>query len=236
MPRNSVLSRRSFLRTTALVGAGIGVVGVADSRSAAGPAAELPIKQAPLPFADTALEPFISAKTFGFHYGKHHKAYVDKANELLAGSPLAAKSVPEIIRAVAGKPEQAAIFNNVAQAWNHEFFWKCLKPGGGGAPGGKLGDAIQASFGGFEAFSKQFVDAGLTQFGSGWAWLVKDGAQLKIVKTPNADTPVARGQTPILTCDVWEHAYYLDYQNRRKDFVETFLAKLANWEFAASLL
>jgi len=189
--------------------------------------------QAPLPYADNALEPYLSAKTFSFHYGKHHKAYVDNANKMVAGTALAGKDPVEIIKSVAGKPDQAGLFNNAAQAWNHAFFWSCMKPQGGGEPAGALADAIVASFGSVDAFKKAFAEAAMTQFGSGWAWLVKDGAALKVVKTPNADTPLAHGQTPLLTVDVWEHAYYLDYQNRRKDFVDAFLANLVNWDFVA---
>jgi Fe-Mn family superoxide dismutase len=215
--RPSRPSRRSFLSAAAVVGAGVSLLRFPILNAAEAKAT--PIVQAPLPFAANALEPYISAATFGFHYGKHHKAYVDKGNELLQGSPLATKSVVEIIQATAGKTDAAGIFNNVAQAWNHEFFWKCLKPKGGGEPTGALADAIRTSFGSFEEFRKRFVDAGMTQFGSGWAWLVKDGAKLAIAKTPNA-----------------EHAYYLDYQNRRKDFFEAFLTHLVNWDTAIAAL
>lgn len=224
--------RREFLKQTSAAAAAVFVCS-GQAQTKENPMS--PIPHEALPYADTALEPVMSAKTFSFHHGKHYKAYVDKANELLAGSPLAAKPLEEIIRACAGKPDQAALFNNTAQAWNHAFFWKCMKPGGGGKPSGKLGEAIEKTFGGYDNFRKQFVEAGMGQFGSGWVWLVADGGALKIVKTPNADTPLAHGQTALLTADVWEHAYYLDVQNRRKDFLESFLDKLANWDFAASL-
>ena len=158
---------------------------------------------------------------------------MDNANKMVAGTAIAGKDPVEIIKSVAGKPDQAGLFNNAAQAWNHAFFWSCMKPQGGGEPAGALADAIVASFGSVDAFKKAFAEAAMTQFGSGWAWLVKDGAALKVVKTPNADTPLAHGQTPLLTVDVWEHAYYLDYQNRRKDFVDAFLANLVNWDFVA---
>ena len=190
----------------------------------------------PLPWPDTALEPHISARTLGFHYGKHHQTYVDNLNKLTAGTTLANLSLEEIVRQTAGRPEKAGVFNNAAQVWNHTFFWNSLKPGGGGAPGGKLAEMLQGAFGGLEAFKAAFTDAALTQFGSGWAWLVVEDGQLKVVKTPNADTPLAHGQKALLTCDVWEHAYYLDYQNRRKDFVTAFLDHLANWDFAAKRL
>ena len=187
----------------------------------------------PLPYAEDALQPTISARTMSFHYGKHYKTYVDNANNLVKGTDLEGKSHEQIILAVVGKPDKAAIFNNAAQAWNHAFFWQCMKPNGGGEPTGALADAIKASFGGYDAFRKAFADAALTQFGSGWAWLVEEEGKLKIVKTANADTPIAHGQRALLTIDVWEHAYYLDYQNRRKDFIEAFLASLVNWDFVS---
>lgn len=202
--------------------------------SAAGNAGE--IQQPPLPYPDNALEPWMSAKTISFHYGKHHKTYVDNCNNLIKGTALAGKSLEEIIKAVSGKADQAAIFNNSAQAWNHSFFWKSMKSNGGGAPTGVLAQKIAAAFGDLEGFKKQFSEAAMTQFGSGWAWLVIDGDALKIVKTGNADTPMARGLRTLLTIDVWEHAYYLDYQNRRKDFVQAFLDHLVNWDFAAQQL
>ena len=189
-----------------------------------------------LPWADTALEPHISARTIGFHYGKHHQAYVDNLNKLTAGTPLASLPLEEIIKQTAGKADKAGVFNNAAQVWNHTFFWSSMKPNGGGAPSGKLADMIIASFGSFDAFKAAFTEAAMTQFGSGWAWLVLEGGKLKVIKTPNADNPLAHGQKALLTCDVWEHAYYLDYQNRRKDFVAVFLDKLANWDFAAAQL
>ncbi|MBU1694069.1 MAG: superoxide dismutase, partial [Verrucomicrobia bacterium] len=160
----------------------------------------------PLPWPDNALEPHISARTIGFHYGKHHQAYVDNLNKLVAGTPLAGLSLEEIIKQTAGKPDKAGLFNNAAQVWNHTFFWNSMKPNGGGAPGGKLAEAIDESFGSFEAFKTAFTEAAMTQFGSGWAWLVLEGGKLKVVKTPNADTPLAHGQKALLTCDVWEHA------------------------------
>ena len=190
-----------------------------------------------LPYAQEALEPYISARTMGFHYAKHHQAYVDNLNKLVAGTPWAAgRPLERVVVESAGMANQTAVFNNAAQAWNHAFFWRSMKPGGGGRPAGRLMDLMGKSFGGFDEFKNAFLTAAVAQFGSGWVWLVQEGDGLKIVKTSNADTPMAHGQTALLTCDVWEHAYYLDYQNRRKDFVEAFLDHLANWEFAASQL
>lgn len=184
-----------------------------------------------LPYAKDALAPVISANTLEFHYGKHHRAYVDNGNKLLAGTDLENLAPEEIIRKVAGDAARAGIFNNVAQAWNHSFYWRCMKPGGGGKPTGAVAEKIQATWGSYEKFVEELKNAGATQFGSGWAWLVLDGGALRIMKTANADTPVARGQKPLLTVDVWEHAYYLDYQNRRPDYLAAFIEKLVNWDF-----
>jgi Fe-Mn family superoxide dismutase len=188
----------------------------------------------PLPYAQDALAPYVSAKTMSFHYGKHHQAYVDNLNKLIAGTAWAGQPLEKIIRGTAGAADTAAIFNNAAQVWNHTFFWQSMKAGGGGKPTGDLLKQIEKTFQSFDEFKKAFLTAALAQFGSGWAWLVQEGGTLKIIKTANADTPAAHGQTALLACDVWEHAYYLDYQNRRKDFVEAFLESLANWEFADS--
>ncbi len=185
-----------------------------------------------LPYAETALDPVVSARTIGFHYGKHHKAYVDKTNELIQNTEFSGKALEEIVRKTAGNAAQVPLFNNSAQVWNHTFYWNCMKPAGGGVPGGALARKIDAAFGSFDAFKKEFVTAALGQFGSGWAWLVREGDVVKIVKTGNADTPIAHQQVPLITVDVWEHAYYLDWQNRRKDYVEAWLDKLANWAFA----
>jgi Fe-Mn family superoxide dismutase len=187
-----------------------------------------------LPYADTALEPHYSQKTISFHYGKHHRAYVDNLNKLVGGTDLEKKSLEEVIRAAAGNPEKVGIFNNSAQVWNHTFFWNGMKPGGGGKPTGDLLAAIEKSFGGYDKFVEQFKAAAVGRFGSGWAWLVQDAGALKIVTTPNAETPITAKQKPLLTVDVWEHAYYLDYQNRRPDFVQTYFDKLVNWDFAAA--
>lgn len=187
-----------------------------------------------LPYAPTALEPHMSAKTFEFHHGKHHAAYVTNLNKLIDGTDLAGRSLEEIIMISSADASKAGIFNNSAQVWNHTFFWNCMKPSGGGKPSGELAAAIDKAFGSYDKFAEEFKNAATTQFGSGWAWLVQDkDGSLKVVKTANAETPMTKGQIALLTIDVWEHAYYLDYQNRRPDFIATFLDKLANWEFAA---
>jgi len=190
----------------------------------------------PLPYSEDALEPYISAKTMNLHYGKHYAGYVNKANRLLKDSTFQDKTLVEVIRLTADKKEYLDLFNNAAQAWNHAFFWQCMKPGGGGLPKGQLAKKIEDAFGSFDAFKNDFLTASKGQFGSGWVWLVLDRDTLKVVTTANADTPLANELKPVLTVDVWEHAYYLDYQNRRTDFVETVLDKLANWDFVASQL
>lgn len=181
-----------------------------------------------LPYASDALEPYISTTTMEFHYGKHHKAYVDNLNKLIAGTPFADLSLEEIIKETAGNGKFQAIFNNAAQAWNHNFFWHCMSADGGKAPKGVLLKKIEDAFGSYDQFCEDFTNAAVSQFGSGWAWLVEDkDGKLSIMKTANADTPLAHGLKALLTVDVWEHAYYLDYQNRRADFVKTFLTHLA---------
>jgi superoxide dismutase, Fe-Mn family len=184
-----------------------------------------------LPYAKEALAPVISATTLEYHHGKHHRAYVDNLNKLIAGTELAAADLETIIRKVAGDPARAGIFNNAAQVWNHSFYWKCLKTKGGGAPTGTITAKINATWGSYEKFAEELKNAGVTQFGSGWAWLIIDGGELKITKTSNADTPIAHGIKPLLTIDVWEHAYYLDYQNRRPDYLSAVIAGLINWDF-----
>lgn len=185
-----------------------------------------------LPYADTALEPYYSAQTIGFHYGKHHKAYVDNLNKLISGTDLETKTLEEILSASVDDPGKMGIFNNAAQVWNHTFFWKSMKPGGGGKPGGKLAGMLDTAFGGYDKFAEQFKAAAVGRFGSGWAWLIIDNGVLKVVNSINAENPMTKGLKPLMTLDVWEHAYYLDYQNRRPDFVQTFIDKLINWEFA----
>ncbi len=191
-----------------------------------------PFSLPPLPYADNALEPLISANTLSFHYGKHHKAYVDNLNKLVEGKDLAQMSLEDIIRKSAGDAALVGVFNNAAQIWNHTFYWNSLKPNGGGKPTGAIAAAIDKDLGGYDKFKADFANAAVTQFGSGWAWLVSDAGVLKIVKTGNAEVPFTKGQKPLLTIDVWEHAYYLDYQNLRAKYVETLIDKLLNWDFA----
>ena len=190
---------------------------------------KMTFKMVELPYEKNALEPYISAKTFDFHYGKHYKTYVDNLNKLIENTEFAAMTLEEIIKNTYGKPEYTAIFNNAAQTWNHEFFWKSMRPNGGGEPKADLKQKIETSFGTVEKFKEEFKNAAITQFGSGWAWLVEDGDKLKVIKTSNADTPIAHNYKPLLTIDVWEHAYYLDYQNKRADFVDEYIKNLLNW-------
>ncbi len=188
----------------------------------------------PLPYEQNALEPYISAQTVNFHYGKHHQGYVNKLNELVSGSEFAELKLEEVIAKTARGLNRAAVFNNAAQVWNHTFYWNSLSPKGDRKPSGKLARKIEISFGSYENFIKEFVQAGMAQFGSGWVWLIKEGNSLKIVQTSNAENPISEGQgTPLLVFDVWEHAYYLDYQNRRDEYLTTILDKLINWNFAA---
>ncbi len=189
-----------------------------------------------LPYDPKALEPFISANTLSFHHDKHHAAYVNNYNNLTKDTPYAGKALEEVIKEVAGDASKVGVFNNGAQVWNHTFFWNSLKHGGGGKPSGDLLSKIEADLGSFDKFLEEFKTAATTQFGSGWAWLVLDGGKLKVTKTANADTPLAHGQTALFTVDVWEHAYYLDYQNRRPDFVSAVLENLANWDFVGQNL
>jgi superoxide dismutase, Fe-Mn family len=190
-------------------------------------AIELP----PLPWPENALAPHISAETIQFHYGKHHQAYVTNLNKLIEGTPLASKSLEEII-----KSSEGGVFNNAAQVWNHTFYWHSMKPGGGGQPKGAIAEAIQQSFGGYDKFRQELTNAAITQFGSGWAWLVKEGNKLAVKKTPNAETPLTTSAKPLLTIDVWEHAYYIDYRNARPKYVDIFLDNLVNWDFASKNL
>ena len=193
----------------------------------------------PLPYAENALDPVISANTLGFHHGKHHKAYVDNLNNLIKGTEHEGQSLEAIVQASAGKPDKAGIFNNAAQVWNHTFYWNCLTPAsgstpGGGEPSGNVSDAINKAFGDFAKFKEQFSDTAIKTFGSGWGWLVQrsDGA-LALASTPNAATPLTGDDTALLTCDVWEHAYYIDYRNARPKYLEAFW-NLVNWDFVAS--
>jgi len=190
----------------------------------------------PLPYAENALEPVISANTMSFHYGKHHKTYVDNLNNLVKGTDYENASLEKIINETAGKADKAGLFNNAAQTWNHTFYWHSMKGNGGGKPSGKLAEMIDAAFGGYDNFKKEFSATTVSQFGSGWGWLVLDGGALKIVKTANAEVPFTKGQKPLLTLDVWEHAYYLDYQNRRAAYLDAVIDKLVNWDFVAQNL
>ncbi len=185
-----------------------------------------------LPYDADALQPVISAKTMSFHHGKHHKAYVDKLNKLVEGTKFAGMKLDDVVKATFEDEAHKEIFNNAAQAWNHAFFWPCLTPKGG-KPEAALAEAITRDFGGFDAFKEEFAENGEKQFGSGWVWLIADGGKLKIEKTPDAVTPMAEGKICLLTIDVWEHAYYIDYQNRRPDFLKAVIDKLLNWDFAA---
>jgi Fe-Mn family superoxide dismutase len=195
-----------------------------------------PIPLPPLPFDQGSLAPVISANTLNFHYGKHHKTYVETLNKLIVGTEFADMPLEKIVRATSGQAAQTAIFNNAAQAWNHTFYWKSLKPRGGGEPPASLKSLMEASFGSVDQCKKELSKAAVAEFGSGWAWLVLDGEKLKILKTPDAETPITRESRPLLTIDLWEHAYYLDYQNRRVDYVNALIEKLANWGFAADNL
>lgn len=185
-----------------------------------------------LPYALDALAPHISKETLEFHYGKHHNAYVTNGNKLIEGTEYENMSIEDIIKKTANNPDTAGIFNNAAQVWNHTFYWNSMKPNGGGKPSGALLAQIETDFGSFENFKQEFAVAGATQFGSGWAWLVVDQGKLKIVKTANAGVPIVKGQKPLLTMDVWEHAYYIDFRNQRPLYISTFLDSLINWEFA----
>lgn len=226
---SSGMDRRDFMRLAAgaaglAAAAGLGLP--LDARAAM-------VEQPPLPWAEDALEPYISARTISFHYGKHHAGYVRKTNDAIKGTRLAGKPLPEIVKAAFGMDTD--LYNNSAQAWNHAFYWRCMRPNGGGRPSGALMRNIESSFGSFDACIKALKkEAG--HFGSAWAWLVNDMGRIRAISTPNADTPMAHGLTPILTIDLWEHAYYLDYQNRRGDYVDAFLTHLVNWDFVASNL
>ena len=229
-------TRRTFLGGAVAAGA------VVAARAAASP--QVPetrgarmIELPPLPYGESDLAPHISPETISFHYGKHHKAYVDNTNKMIAGTDLAGASLEDIVRAAWGKPDKKGLFNNAAQVWNHTFYWKSLSPKGGGAPTGKLLDRVQSDFGDFAKLKDELAKAAVTQFGSGWAWLVLEGGKLKVEQTPNAENPLTSpGRKPLLTVDVWEHAYYVDYRNRRPDYVNVVLDKLVNWEFAAQNL
>jgi Fe-Mn family superoxide dismutase len=237
---SDMLSRRSLIAAGAIAGAGLFVARAsAATREVSSAPAEAqkgaPFTQPPLPWKDDALDPVISAKTISFHYGKHHKAYIDNLNKLVEGKPYATMTLEEIVKASAKVEADMGVFNNAAQAWNHDFYWHSLAPNAK-PPEGKLLDKIKADFGSLDECKKKLSDAAKGQFGSGWAWLVLEGDKLAVTKTSNADNPIVHGQKPLLTIDVWEHAYYLDYQNKRPDYVQALLDKVLNWEHAAQML
>ncbi len=223
----TLLDRRDFIVAAVGTVATLATIGLAGTAQAASP---FTLPQ--LPYTEDGLEPIITAKTIGFHYGKHHKTYVDNLNKLVVGTEFADLPLEKIISATAGQADKAAIFNNAAQIWNHTFYWQSLAAKGGGEPPAALKAKITDSFGSVEACKKELAAVAIAQFGSGWAWLVMAGDKLKVVKTANAEVPFTAGLKPLLTIDVWEHAYYLDYQNRRADYVNAVLDKLINWEFA----
>jgi superoxide dismutase, Fe-Mn family len=187
----------------------------------------------PLPYAEDALEPVISRRTLSFHYGKHHRAYVENLNKLIVGTEFAAMPLEDLIKTASRRADRVAVFNNAAQIWNHTFYWRSLSPTGGKEPPAVLKQMMQKSFGGVEQCKKDLAQAAIAEFGSGWAWLVQDGETLRVIQTTDAKTPLTDGPKPLLTIDVWEHAYYLDYQNRRADYVNALIDRLVNWEFAA---
>ena len=189
-----------------------------------------------LTYPKDALAPYLSEKTLDFHYGKHHNTYVVNVNKLIEGTELANETLENIINKTVGDSSKSGIFNNAAQVWNHTFYWRSIKPNGGGPPTGAIADKIKADFGSYDKFAEDFKNAGATQFGSGWAWLIVKNGKLEVMKTSNADTPTAHGLKPVLTVDVWEHAYYLDYQNRRPDYLDAFIKNLVNWDFANSCI
>jgi Fe-Mn family superoxide dismutase len=225
---SSDLDRRRFL-AVAGAGAVVGAGALALPRAAAAAGLSLPR----LPYAPGALAPYISGRTISFHYGKHHAAYVKNTNRMAKAMGLSGKSLPELVKLAAKDPKMKGLYNNASQAFNHAFYWQSMRPGGGGAPKGKLAARIKADFGSVGAMKKALGSAAAHRFGSGWAWLVQDGGKLKVISTANADSPLTMGQKPLLTIDVWEHAYYLDYQNRRADYIKNYLTHLVNWDFAA---
>jgi len=228
----SSLDRRDFLLRAGAAGAAIALALGKPGKIAAQGQAASAISLPPLPYAQNALAPFISENTISFHYGKHHQAYVNNTVKMIAGTDLEKAALDDIIRKTAGRADQSVLFNNAAQVFNHTFYWNSMKPGGGGEPQGKIAARIQESFGSYQKFVEAFSGAAASQFGSGWAWLVQDGGRLQVIKTSNADTPITTQAKPLITIDVWEHAYYLDYMNRRADYIKAFVEKLLNWDFA----
>jgi Fe-Mn family superoxide dismutase len=237
--RDQTVTRRRFVAVAAAALGGAASAGSAFAQApAAQPAPTGPLTLPPLPWGESDLAPNLSQETISLLYGKHHKAYVDNANRMLANAPdLAKLPLEEIVKATAGQADKKGLFNNAAQVWNHTFYWKSLHPKGGGQPTGKLLAMVQSDFGDFAKFKEELARAAVTQFGSGWAWVVVDSGKLKVEQTPNAENPLSSpGKKPLLTIDVWEHAYYVDYRNRRPDYVNAVLDKLINWEFAAANL
>ncbi|WP_084572626.1 superoxide dismutase [Methylocapsa aurea] len=225
--RRSVLIGSSALLS--LAGAGVGAQAKEETKLAA--------SYPPLPYPDNALAPVVSSETVAYHYGKHHKGYYDAVLKAVAGGEFADLSLEEIVRKTAGDPSRAALFNPAGQLWNHNFYWTSMRPKGGGKPTGALAAQIEESFGGYDGFRKEFAGAATKLFGSGWVWLVRDSNnKLAVVPTANADSPMAHGVRCLLTCDVWEHAYYIDWRNRRADYVGGWLDQLVNWDFAAQNL
>ncbi len=226
------LNRREFMiRAVAGTALAAGIAAGYPGFVSAGDPFELP----QLPYPENALEPHISSRTMNFHHGKHHNAYIENTKKMVKGTDMAEMALEEVVKR-ASRLKDKALFNNAAQAWNHAFYWKGMKPKGGGSPTGKVAEMLSTAFGSIESFRQEFSKAAATQFGSGWAWLVIDGSALRVTSTANADTPIAEGKKPLLTLDVWEHAYYLDYQNRRTAYIQAFLDHLINWDFVAENL
>ena len=230
--RFSLLDRREFLTKIGTAGALVSMALNKSGNLFGASQASSQISLPPLPYAQNALAPIITENTISFHYGKHHQAYVNNTIKLIAGTELEKVNLVDLVKRTAGSADHRAIFNNAAQVYNHSFYWNSMKPGGGGEPQGKIAEKINESFGSYQKFVEAFSNAAATQFGSGWAWLVMDGGKLQVVKTSNAETPITTSAKPLITIDVWEHAYYLDYQNRRADYIKAFVEKLLNWDFA----
>ena len=229
--RFSSLDRREFLAKLGTAGTAFSLA-MSKSGTLFAAQASPNISLPSLPYAQNALAPVISENTISYHYGKHHQAYVNNTVKMIAGTELEKATLEEIIKKTAGRTDQTALFNNAAQVFNHTFYWNSMKPAGGGEPQGKIAEKIKESFGSYQKFVEVFSNAAATQFGSGWAWLVLDAGKLQVVKTSNADTPITTSAKPLIAIDVWEHAYYLDYQNRRADYIKAFVEKLLNWDFA----
>ena len=231
-PKITIWNRREFLQQGGLAIAVLATPVGYRNTMAVEMQGGSPVGIPPLPYAQSALAPGISENTISFHFGKHHQAYLNNTLKLIADTEFEKATLEEIIRKTAGRADQSALFNNAAQVFNHTFYWQSMKPGGGGEPAGKIAGMIAASFGSYAKFAETFSNAAASQFGSGWAWLVRDGDTLRVVKTANADNPIPMSLKPLITIDVWEHAYYLDYQNRRADYIRAFVDKLLNWDFA----